>query len=121
MLYGLACYDRWVSDWQNPDHKRSTGDAYCYGVYRSTHRAAGVFCAEIAPKYPRADVELAAASAAFEAEANALDAGQKLLWWEAPEAADADHNREAAALLQRARGHYAQGIAALERALPLMS
>ena len=52
MLQGLACYDRWINDFRDPERKRDMGDAYCYGIYRSTHRAAAAFLREIAPKYP---------------------------------------------------------------------
>jgi hypothetical protein len=117
MLQGLACYDRWVRDFQKPDKKREVGDAYCYGVYHSTHRAAAAFLREIAPRYPKGAEHLRRAAGHFEAEANTLDQGEKLLWWNSPEGPDPKRNAEAAEILKQARDAYAAGIAAIEQAL----
>jgi hypothetical protein len=118
MLEGLACYDRWVREFRDdPAKKRGLGDAYCYGIFRHTHRAAAGFLREIAPKYLSAARELADAAAHFESEANILDSGEKLLWWNSPEGPDAERNRLAAELLHRARDAYEAGIRGIEAAL----
>jgi hypothetical protein len=117
MLDGLRCYDRWVDDWRVPERKRTAGDAYCLGVYRSTHRAAAGFLREIAPDYPQAHSHLARAAGAFTAEADALDAAVPLLGWEAPEGPDPARNARLVPLLDRARDGYARAIEAVECAL----
>lgn len=118
MLQGIACYDRWAREFRDdPKRKRGVGDAYCYGVYRSTHRAAAGLLREIAPKYPKGAEHLRQAAGQFEAEANVLDKGEKLLWWNSPEGPDAKRNAEAAALLKQVRDAYAAGITAIEQAL----
>lgn len=114
---GLRAYDEWIREFQSPDKKRGNGDAYCYGVYRSTHRAAAGFLREIAPRYPAAKQHLEDAAKMFEAEAATLDKGEGLLWWRSPEGPDTQRNVSAAELLGEARKHYAAGIAAIERAL----
>ena len=120
MLQGLACYGRWSQDWASPDKKREMGDAYCYGIYSSTHAAAGPFLRQITPRHPAAMEQLEAAAAHFEAEARALAQGRDLIWWTAPEEADPERSAAASLLLSQARDHYADGIAALERALESM-
>jgi len=67
MLAGIACYDRRIADFRKPDKKREVGDAYCYGVYRSTHAAAAGFLREIAPKHPEAAEHLMQARDAYAA------------------------------------------------------
>ncbi|MHC5055471.1 MAG: hypothetical protein ACYTKD_12210 [Planctomycetota bacterium] len=120
MLQGLLCYDRWVADFERPDRKRELGDAYCYGIYRATHRAAAGFLREIAPRHAAATAELEAAAVEFEAEADALDSAEKLLWWESPEGPDAGRNEKAAEVLASARDRYAAGVAGVEKALALI-
>ena len=117
MLAGIACYDRWIRDFKDPKRKRGVGDAYCYGVYRSTHAAAAGFLREIAPRHPKGAAHLMRAADHFKAEAGILGKGRKLLWWDSPEGPDPKRNAEAAALLQKARDAYAEGIAEIERAL----
>ena len=37
MLFGLACYDRWIQDFEtDPPRLPTMGDRYCFGVNRST-------------------------------------------------------------------------------------
>ena len=116
-LEGLAAYDRWVEDFQNPEKTRTAEDAYCYGVYRSTHRAAAGFLAEIATRRATAEASVARASEAFAREADTLDRGEHLLWWGSPEGRDAERNAQAGALLAKARAAYADGINHIEAGL----
>jgi hypothetical protein len=117
MLDGLLCYDRWIDDWRDPQKKRTSGDSYCLGVYRTTHRAAGGFMREIAPKYPQAQPQLERAAEALAAEADALDAAVLLLGWEAPEGPDPERNALLVPLLRQARDGYACAIVEIERVL----
>jgi hypothetical protein len=116
-LEGLMAYDRWISDFRNPEKTREAGDSYCYGVYKSTHRAASQFLSEIAPKYPEATKHLESAAKHFAHEADLLDSGADLLWWEAPKGPDAERNAKASELLSKARKSYASGIDEIERAV----
>ena len=120
MLHGLLCYDRWIDDWSGPEKTRSSGDSYCLGVYRSTHRAAAGFLREIAPKYPQAEAYLERAAVAFTVEADALDTAVPFLGWEAPVGPDRVRNDRLVPLLQQARDGYARGIGQIERALDAM-
>ena len=120
LLEGLSCYDRWVKDFGKPDKKRTSGDAYCYSVYRSTHRAAAGFLREIAPKYPAARVHLEQAAGHFQAEADALKQAETLLSRKSPEGPDPERNQKAAEILARARDEYAAGIRAIEKALTVI-
>jgi hypothetical protein len=117
MLQGLACYDRWINDFRNPERKRGMGDAYCYGIYRSTHRAAAGFLREIAPKYPKVKSVLEDAAVQFEKEADTLDSQPDLLGWGGPEGPDAERNTKVVEWLGKARNHYASGISLTEKAL----
>ncbi len=116
---GLATYDNWVETFKQPGYKREAGDSHCSQIYRSTHRAAGAFLTEIAPKYPNATNTLTAAAAEFTAEADALDEAAGLIGWQSPEL-DPERNARTWPLLARAREHYAAGIARIEEALPLL-
>jgi len=116
-LEGLACYDQWIRQFSKPDKKRSSGDAYDYGIYRDTHRAASVFLREIAPKHPRARTHMEKAADRFRVEADTLRGGESLLWWQSPEGPDAARNQNVVTLLTKARGAYAQGIKEIELAL----
>jgi hypothetical protein len=116
---GLACYDRWVETFKDPEGKRAAGDSYCSQVYHSTHRAAGRFLREIAPRYPRADSLLVKAAREFTAEANVLGQAMPLLGWESPEL-DPARNAQVWPLLAAARDHYATGIGLIEEALELL-
>ncbi len=120
-LQGLQCYERWIRDWRSPEKKREMGDAYCLGVYRSTHRAAADFLREIAPKYPEATSHFEQAAVHFTVEADALDACVPLIWWEASEGPDPDRNAKTVPLLQKARDAYARAIDEIETALRLVS
>jgi hypothetical protein len=119
-LEGLLAYDRWAAKFRDPQAKRDAGDSYCLGVYRSTHRAAGRFLREIAPRYPDAAALLLRGALQFTAEAGALDQAAPLLGWNSPEH-DAARNAKLWPLLTKARDHYAAGIALVEEALPLLS
>ena len=117
MFNGIACYDRWVSDFRKNPKKPPNGSQYCYGVIHTTHRAAGGFLREIAPKYAKGGEHLKQAAGRFEKEAEILDSGQDVLWWKAPKELTKAHCRKAADLLQRARDEYVAGIALIEKAL----
>ena len=119
-LHGIQCYERWISDFESPERKRTMGDAYCLGVYHSTHRAAAGFMRELAPKYPAATAYFEQAAAHFAAEADALDACMPLLWWNAPEGPDAERNAKVVPLLRQAKDAYAHGIDEIERAIALV-
>jgi hypothetical protein len=118
MLEGLLCYDRWVDEFTtDPERKRTMGDSYCLGVYRSTHRAAAGFTTELAPKYPEATQHFEKAAAQFTAEADALDLCNEHLGWQTPEGPDPERNAHAAELLSKARDSYAAGIDFIEKAI----
>jgi hypothetical protein len=120
MLYGLACYDRWIADFEaDPPRLPTMGDRYCFGVNRSTHRAAAGFLRELALEYPSAAEPLERAAQRFTGEAGALHDAAELLFpgWQLPKEADRELNAQVAALLQAARDHYAGGIDELEAAL----
>lgn len=117
-LDGLLCYERWARDFRTkPDKKRDAGDAYCYGIFRSTHRAASGCLRELAPRYPAASGHLQAAAGHFAAEADILDSGESLLWWNSPEGPDVARNARAADLLDRACALYRQGVEEIEKAV----
>ncbi len=117
-LEGLQCYDRWVDDLKaDPTSAASMGSRYCYGVYRSTHRAAAGFLQELSAKYAEARAALLRAASDFAAEAAALDACAPYLSWEAPDTLDAGAAAEAHRLLGRARDAYARGIDGVGAAL----
>jgi hypothetical protein len=120
MLQGLACYDRWIDEYRDPERKRGMGDAYCYGIYRSTHRAAAGFLREIAPKYSGVQHVLEDAAQQFEKEADTLYAEPDLLGWGGPEGPDAERNAKVVAWLGTARNHYAAGIDLIAKALNAM-
>jgi hypothetical protein len=120
MLYGLACYDRWIQDFEaDPPRLPTMGDRYCFGVNRSTHRAAAGFLRELTDKYGAAKEPLERAAKHFVAEADALHQGAELLFpgWQLPEEADRELNARVTALLRTARDHYAHGIDQTEAAL----
>lgn len=116
-LEGFLAYERWVNDFKNPNKLRSSGDAYCYGIFRSTHKAAADFLAELAPKYPSAQSHLLLASQHFASEAEILNQGEDLLWWNSPEGPDAQRNEKASEVLGRAYASYKDGITAIEKTL----
>ena len=120
MLHGLPCYDRWIDDWRSPEQKRTSGDSYCLGVYRSTHRAAAGFMRELELKYPQVQAHFERAAAAFIAEADALDAAVPLLGWDAPDGPDPERNAQLVPLLRQARDGYARGIGEIEAALDMI-
>jgi hypothetical protein len=116
-LEGLSAYDQWIEHFGRADKKREMGDAYCYGIYRTTHRAAAGFLREIAPNHPPMDALLLEAAGHFETEADLLDGAVDLLSWSAPEGPDAQRNARVVEALTPARAAYAAGIGAIERAL----
>jgi hypothetical protein len=120
MLYGLACYDRWIKDFEtDPPRLPTMGDRYCFGVNRSTHRAAAGFLCELKDKYPGGETPLERAAQQFLAEADALNEAAEMLFpgWELPKQASRETNDQVAALLRTARESYARGIDKIERAL----
>ena len=116
---GINCYDRWVETFNDSAAKRTVGDTYCCSLYRSTHRAAGRFLKEIAPRHPKAAGLLVKAARDFAREATALDKAAPLLAWESPEH-DPERNAKLWPLLAEARGGYADAITHIEEALPLL-
>jgi len=116
-LEGLAAYEQWVRHFSDPAAKRELGDAYCYGIYRETHRAAAGFLREIAPKHAAAQALLTEAAGHFQGEADQLKGAEALLWWQSPEGPDAARNQRVVEVLTKARGEYAAGIEAIGKAL----
>jgi hypothetical protein len=123
MLYGLACYDRWIHDFQgDPPRVPTMGDRYCFGVNRSTHCAAGGFLRELAARYPAAKGQLNCAATHFVAEAGALNESADMLFpgWQLPREASREINSQVATLLRTARDRYARAIDEIESALAVM-
>ncbi len=119
-LDGLQCYDRWVADFRAATPKKpDMGDRYCFGVYRSTHRAAAGFLQELAETYPDAASALDGAAEHFVAEADLLNQSAELLFpgWQLPPEADPVPNGQVARWLQEARDAYAAGIEGIEAVL----
>jgi hypothetical protein len=119
MLYGLACYDRWIRDFEtDPPRLPTMGDRYCFGVNRSTHRAAAGFLRELALKYPQAKAHLECAADHFVAEADALNESARTLFpgWQLPNEASREMNDRVATLLRTARASYARAIGEIETA-----
>ena len=116
-LEGLAAYDQWIGHFGNPAAKRGVGDAYCYGVYRSTHRPAAGFLRELAPKHPQGQARLTEAATHFQVEADVLKDAESLLSWKSPEGPDAARNARVVEILTKARAEYAAGIAEIGQAL----
>lgn len=117
MLNGIACYRRWAEEFTREGKKRGSGDAYCFGVYRTTHACAAPFLREIAPRHPGMQTQLLQAADAFEREAALVATGDKLLSWGSPEGPDMARDAAAHDLLSRAADLYAEGIGHLEKAL----
>jgi hypothetical protein len=117
---GLTAYTYWVERFQKPDGRRGPGDSHCQRIYRSTHRAAGDFLNEIAPRYPSASGHLLAAATQFAAEADALDMASPLIDWGSPEQ-DTGRNEKLWPILAQARDRYATAIGRIEEALPLLA
>jgi hypothetical protein len=123
MLYGLACYDRWIRDFGlDLPHLPTMGDRYCLGVNRSTHRTAAGFVREMAIRYPAAQEQFSRAAERFIAEADALHEAAEMLFpgWELPQEANREINDKAAVLLRTARDNYARAIDEIEGALGAM-
>lgn len=120
MLYGLACYDRWIRDFEtDPARLPTMGDRYCFGVNRSTHGAAAGFLRELALKYPQVKTHLERAAEYFVTEADALNEGAGMLFpgWQLPREASREMNDKVAALLRTARDNYARAIDEIGSAL----
>ena len=123
MLYGLACYDRWISDFErDPPRLPTMGDRYCFGVNRSTHRAAAAFVREMAATYPEGKEPFERAAVHFQAKADALNKAADMLFpnWELPPEPSRETNEKAATLLKTARDNYARGIDEIQSALAAM-
>jgi len=118
-LQGKAAYKRWANDFSNPDHKRGLGDAYCIGIYASSHGMAAPFLREIAPNYPAAADLLSQAAECFNKEAAALRNLLPLLGWNSPEA-DSPRNERAVPFLRDAAGYYSSAIDLLSTAVEKM-
>jgi hypothetical protein len=116
---GLLAYDGWAEKFKQPEARREAGDSHCQNIYSSTHRAAGKFLEEIAPRYPKAAGNLAKAATEFAAEADALDEASGLIGWQSPEH-DPARNAKLWPMLAQARDHYAAAVAQIEAALPLL-
>lgn len=119
-LEGIQCYTRWINDFKNPQKIRSLGDAYCYNIYRSTHRAVGDFLKEIAPKHLNIEQFLMQASEHFTEEADIFDHGELILGWTSPEGPDSCRNNEVVSLLSKARDCYIRGIEKIESAVKIL-
>ena len=120
MLDGLLCYDRWVNSFKvHPRRHPTWGDRYCFGVYRSKHRAASEFMCELAPRYPKAAQHIEHAAESFTSEADALNECAKMLFpgWRLPHGTNRETNDRTATMLSKARGNYARGIEEIDRAL----
>jgi hypothetical protein len=120
-LEGFLAFERWVNDFKSPDKIRSSGDAYCYGVYRSTHRAASDYLADLAQKYPMAASRLLDASGHFATEVETLQGGESLLWWNSPEGPDPTRNQQAAVLLEKSYDSYRRAIESIEKAINILA
>jgi hypothetical protein len=110
-----------VNDFKSPSKARTSGDAYCYGVYRSTHRAASNYLFELTKKYPVAASDLMDASRHFGAEADTLQGGESLLWWKSPEGPDPARNQLASALLEKSFDSYRRAIVSIEKAVNVLA
>ena len=121
MLFGLACWDRWVETFRRPDYVAGNGDHYCFGVYRATHALAAPYLREVAAHHPAAGEALTAAADEFARESAALDAAGGLFpGWGLPREADVALNARVADRLAEARDAYARGIDAIDRALAVL-
>jgi hypothetical protein len=120
-LQGFLAYERWVNDFRNPQKTRDLGDAYCYDVYRSTHRSASDYLAELSEKYPQARNPLLEAYRHFAVEADILSKGESLLWWSSPEGPDPTRNQQAAALLDQSFTSYRRRIESIEKAVEILA
>jgi hypothetical protein len=133
MPSGLRCYDAWIASYQkrgtltrakSRDEKQDLGwvkalppdDGYPLMIYASTHKAAGDFLKEIAPKYPEARPYLELASEHFAKEAAALEAARAVLGDRKAEPSEEQCAR-VAGHLSEARAMYALGIDEIAAAL----
>jgi len=117
---GLGCYEWWIGSFRAcPERVPNQGDRYCLMVYRSTHRAAGGFCRELAERHVEAAEPLAEAAREFDREADALDRCETLLapGMYAVQPAEECRNGSAADLLTEARDAYKRAVEHLESAL----
>lgn len=120
MYQGIRCYRRWADEFAAPGKARGQGDAYCHGVYASTHRAAADFLREIADRHGRAAARLREAAGHFEREAGLLQGAEGLLGWASPVGVDEERSRKAAPLLKECADAYERAIGCLEQSLPLL-
>lgn len=120
MYQGIQCYRKWADEFAKPGKDRGAGDAYCFGIYSATHRAAAEFLSEIAGKYDRASDLLLEAAALFEKEASVLKSAESLLWWDSPWGVNEERSSKAAPILKQCADAYEGAIECLEKALPLL-
>jgi hypothetical protein len=133
MPSGLRCYDAWIASYEkrgtltrakSRDEKQDLGwvkvlapdDFYPFIIYPSTHRAAGDFLKEIAPKYPEAKSFLELAAEHFAKDAAALEAARTDRGERGTEPNEEQCNR-VAGHLREARAMYELGIDEIAAAL----
>lgn len=120
MYQGIQCYRKWAEDFGRPGKDRGAGDAYCFGIYSATHRAAAGFLSEIAGRYGNASELLLKAADLFEREAALLKSAESLLWWDSPWGVDEERSSRAAPILSRCADAYESAVECLEKAVPLL-
>lgn len=120
MYQGIQCYRKWADDFGKPGKDRGAGDAYCFGIYSATHRAAVDFLSEIAGKYDRASDLLLEAAVFFDKEVTMLKNAESLLWWNSPWGVNEERSSKTAPILRQCADAYESAIECLERALLLL-
>ena len=120
MYHGISCYRRWADSFARPGKDRDVGDAYCYSIYSSTHRAAADFLREIADRYTTASVFLLNAADIFEKETKLLKSIENLLGWSSPWGVDEERSNRASQVLKQCADTYEKAIESMEDALTFM-
>jgi hypothetical protein len=120
MYQGIQCYRRWADEFAAPGKERGLGDAYCHGIYASTHRAAADFLREIADRHGRASARLREAADHFERESGLLQGAGGLLGWASSGGVDEERSGKVAPVLKECADAYERAIGCLEQALPLL-
>lgn len=123
--HARACYDVWIRNFTlNPQKTPDgPGDRYPLGICCSTHRAAGGFLRELAPKYPKAGEWLEQAAQSFDRDADALVEIFTRVWgfwggFKEPDEAKAQRTVE---LFRAAEQHYFAGMDKLAAALEFLA